>query len=711
MARRLALALAVLLALCPLPAARAEDGPPRPRPPADAGTHAQPDAGHGWTVLVDERETAFGVTFVESLLLHFPPRTRGSIDAGLAGLPPAGAFGSRQLALPIEGRVERWAWPTAGGRVYLAMSPASAPRESESAPAPPSAWVRRVLSVQAEGFSTVLGRADGYAYGPGRPDVLASLDGDPDLIGLAAAPAGPGGLSGPVALLRERLRADDIRQPQVTLWVMLPSRWVQTAPPWRLERDDAPFPPTWRQINPASPPSGPTMGGDPSRRSAEAAGSGASAGAPPEWAAAGLLELLSWRDGFAIALIGADWSRVDVWIARPAPPSDTPLPGPLPVPNLAWEHRIYPLAPKGEVALRADRPSGGGESGPEGIQPTSLFFIAGQSPAEDALLALVPTRSPRVPGVVNPPPTAGLRVYTLRPGGPALLTTVEGLSEAAAARLRTIPLSAPPPSAVPGASGSLAIAWPDPPPTGPISTPAPNAPTQPSSGSPRSGAGLTLAVREISAATGRTLFDGGPAAVIPRGLGSSREYQALAVLLVITMAGVVVFVLRGDGGGLPELPDGVVPADPLRRAAAIILDYVPASVLVSLSLGLDPTAMLSPDFVFGREPNILPLVITLGVAGTLCTLCEWLFGRSLGKYILGLRVLALPPTAPVAPAPPVPAGVEYGRPAFWQAAVRNYLRWVAPVIAVFALFDEHRRHPADLAARTVVVMGAGEEEI
>jgi uncharacterized RDD family membrane protein YckC len=365
-------------------------------------------------------------------------------------------------------------------------------------------------------------------------------------------------------------------------------------------------------------------------------------------------------------------------------------------PLLAWERQAFPL-----TAMR--------NGVTEGLRPDRLAFVPGLIPAEDVLL-----------GVTFYPASAGgpegAEVHLLRPGGGLPLADLPGVPR----RAQVVAMGAP--TDVPGGTPTLALAWSE--------RLDREGRALPPGSAERGTAGLAL--REISALTGRSLYDGLSTGL---GWGSPREYQALAVLLFLTMAGVLVFVLRGDAapgaeGGLPALPEGAVIADPVRRLAAAVLDYVPAAVGVGMAMGRGPTALLNPEIVVGREPDLLPVAVTLGVCATACVLGEWLFGRSLGKYVVGLRVIAVNRAVGGAGAGSQQGGrgaggqgsgktgdrnggapVGYTRPRLWQAVVRNYVRWAAPVVAVFALFDEARRHPADIAARTLVVMAAGEEEV
>ena len=71
--------------------------------------------------------------------------------------------------------------------------------------------------------------------------------------------------------------------------------------------------------------------------------------------------------------------------------------------------------------------------------------------------------------------------------------------------------------------------------------------------------------------------------------------------------------------------------------------------------------------------------------------CEWQWGRSMGKFLMGLRVVS------------TREGSVGGGLGARQAATRNLVRWIVPLLAVFAMLDKYGRHPGDLLAGTMVV--------
>lgn len=218
-----------------------------------------------------------------------------------------------------------------------------------------------------------------------------------------------------------------------------------------------------------------------------------------------------------------------------------------------------------------------------------------------------------------------------------------------------------------------------------------------------------LEIREISVTTGKVLFEG----TLKSGQWfGSREYQVLAVLLVLIMAAVVVFVLRPDNQAQAHLPVGVMLAEPSRRLMAVLIDYLPAALLVELMYGLPTGTLFLPSQFLTEQFSLGGLATALAMAATQATVGECLFGRSLGKLLTGAAVASIRVAAadPVGREPGGPAqavtreNVALGRPAAWQCIVRNAIKWGLPVVGIFVLFDARRRHPGDLLAKTIVLL-------
>lgn len=206
-----------------------------------------------------------------------------------------------------------------------------------------------------------------------------------------------------------------------------------------------------------------------------------------------------------------------------------------------------------------------------------------------------------------------------------------------------------------------------------------------------------------------------------RGIVELRDLQGLLGVLIALALVAGLFVLR-DPIGENTVPEGVVPGDPARRVAAGVLDVLPVVGLwlVVRSTPVGVTLEQAGDWVVGRGWG--PIVVCLGFTMFHTTISEWATGRSLGKSLLGLRVVDIreqgdrqgsgdrgegeaegQDTHPG----DGPDTVRFARPVFWQSAVRNFIRWlVFPSVLMF--LEPTRRHIGDLMSRTMV-RSEGEE--
>src|SRR5262249_54375171 len=133
--------------------------------------------------------------------------------------------------------------------------------------------------------------------------------------------------------------------------------------------------------------------------------------------------------------------------------------------------------------------------------------------------------------------------------------------------------------------------------------------------------------------------------------------------------------------------------------------------IVALMLGRDATALLTPTTMLGGtgalsgDLDLRPFGMALALTVLHTSVMEWLKGRSVGKFVMGLRVVDVRKLegASAGDGSGTREDVRAMRPALWQALVRNFVRWAAPMLAMFALLDQEGRHPGDLAARTLVI--------
>jgi uncharacterized RDD family membrane protein YckC len=230
-----------------------------------------------------------------------------------------------------------------------------------------------------------------------------------------------------------------------------------------------------------------------------------------------------------------------------------------------------------------------------------------------------------------------------------------------------------------------------------------------------------LLVREVSAFTGATLFTG-PAR--SEGLISGRDFQILTLVVAGVMLAVLMFVLRSDEQGVIPLPTGTALAPPARRVLAALIDLAGPVLLVCAVFQIAPENLISWSMFTNRD-EALPVATAWLVTFGHCVVGEWLLGASVGKRIMGVRVVGIRklPAAEAAEAAeadqpdssdqtdPAVEGdserfgsAEVGPPTLRQALLRNALRWLVPPLALLAFADSNWRHPGDVLANTLVVI-------
>jgi uncharacterized RDD family membrane protein YckC len=562
--------------------------------------------GQGWLVFAPVDGAKGAGASGRVVLLHLPAREVGGLgESGSEDLE-----GVVRVACETGGRLavggEELAWWR--NRAFVAMEPEGL-REGVG-----TGW--RVVMLSA-----VRGVGSFYEYmPPKRFEELTPLPKGEAIVGMAAMSSGPIAM-----LLRTREGGGGTARPE--LWVLAGNQWTSTSIPWETSAGESPSVPTWRLER---------------------------EGGVSHAACSGLMQLLSWRGGFAIAIASLADSEVIVWIARPVDRAGIGR-------DIEWRRVSYGMRELAGTRLDAIR----------------LAFVEGPRPADDALLAVAFDDSAGSP--VSAPQA---RVYQMRAErAPLLMATVPGVPRHAA----VIPMAAPGDSGA--SSGQLSLAWWE-------------GPSGGESGLETSG----LHVREVSALTGRVMYTGSAKV----GRHAERPMvQWIVVLALLVGVGLMVCVQSADPRRALKLPAGVVTADPVRRLLAAAMDYVPSAVAVAIMQGRSALVLLMPSTMLGgAEPalgdlDLRPLGLAIAVTIVHTTLCEWLFGRSVGKFVLGVRVVSTRGSAPPDIGPT--SVLLMTRPGLGQALVRNLVRWLVPMLAVFGMLDLAGRHPGDMAAGTLVV--------
>ncbi len=167
---------------------------------------------------------------------------------------------------------------------------------------------------------------------------------------------------------------------------------------------------------------------------------------------------------------------------------------------------------------------------------------------------------------------------------------------------------------------------------------------------------------------------------------------AIGLLLMWTLWG------RDNVETSVRLPVGVVKADLPRRAFACLIDMVPCAWLSMLIYKVQFGELFQQIIELSRTWGLLkPWLVTVGILAVYSTLSEAFYGRTLGKYLAGLRVTRLDASAP----------------GLLQVVVRNAVK-VIEVLCFPLMFIPVARLNAqrlgDMAARTIVVADEPPEE-
>lgn len=271
--------------------------------------------------------------------------------------------------------------------------------------------------------------------------------------------------------------------------------------------------------------------------------------------------------------------------------------------------------------------------------------------------------------------SVGGRLISIAPAGPGV-RVLSGVDAAGSSELAKLEGLEPDAAIAPlDSQGRLVVAW----------TRGEGSPRRP--GEPPM-SGRVVEMIELSANTGRVLYDApsradGP--VTPGDLG------LLGLVLIVAMGVALVLVVRGGEETEISLPPGMALAEPGRRMVASLIDGLIALVVASRLRGTPLLELASPGtFVTGELVWVLAIGIVAGAA--LGAMFEFLTGRSIGKAMVGCRVIRTTPNG------------EPARASLWQVLLRNAMKWTLPPLSMLALVEPSRRSRVDLLTRTAVVV-------
>lgn len=207
-----------------------------------------------------------------------------------------------------------------------------------------------------------------------------------------------------------------------------------------------------------------------------------------------------------------------------------------------------------------------------------------------------------------------------------------------------------------------------------------------------------LMIGELSVLTGQLLYRG---EAEPRRPFSAAELRLLAMFMVLVMLAIVVFVLRPEGSKAPlSLPEGTALAEPGRRMLAGAIDAMVALVLATRVTGIGVGELMDVRALM-TQPEVVTLYLTtVGIGLGLGVLCEWAFGRTVGKALTGAETVR----SVLGRTPEGEVRVVLMRVRLMGALARNIVKWVLPPVAMSGLGTPERRHRGDLAAGTVVIV-------
>lgn len=174
----------------------------------------------------------------------------------------------------------------------------------------------------------------------------------------------------------------------------------------------------------------------------------------------------------------------------------------------------------------------------------------------------------------------------------------------------------------------------------------------------------------------------------------SAQFVVLLIVLVISVGLIFLFWRRDPTSQKIDLPSSLTVAPLSTRLMAAIIDFVPGMIIVMLVFGLGPIQLLFhhwPGSGWSQDwQSMIPGLVTIGLFVGYTAIAEAGWGRTLGKWIMGLEVTALDGT-PVGP---------------WPAVVRCLLKaldLIAWVLLILPVINPSRQRLGDMIARTVVV--------
>lgn len=175
---------------------------------------------------------------------------------------------------------------------------------------------------------------------------------------------------------------------------------------------------------------------------------------------------------------------------------------------------------------------------------------------------------------------------------------------------------------------------------------------------------------------------------------AGRVYLPL-LLTALTGTMLVVILVRPLSPGECRFQPGSRPAELTRRLAALGLDVAPCLALSLVLTGANVTALGHFPLWAPTAGEAWPLILATALLAGYSFVCEVLWGRTIGKALLGLRV----------------ARVTGEPPGVGRLFVRNLVKAIVlllPPLMILVLLNAYRQQLGDIVAGTVVVEDAPE---
>lgn len=195
-----------------------------------------------------------------------------------------------------------------------------------------------------------------------------------------------------------------------------------------------------------------------------------------------------------------------------------------------------------------------------------------------------------------------------------------------------------------------------------------------------------------------------PVELAPPGFGS-RGWVHLPIIGILSVALSLAAVLFGSeaylhagrrGEAPPVRPRGVSFG---QRASAWAIDLVPGVAIAWAIFGGNPIELLQVPAFIADLPSEVPALVAVGVAWAIAALGDVVFGRSLGKRVVGLEIIS----ARGGPSTPLRRLVR---------SIASAICVASPVVLLLALLQPNRDGPAEMVSGTALVevpLGQGAE--